>query len=242
VTDIDGRIKPEVAKLWRKYYPEYNPIAFGVLVESYVNPSSRVLEVGAGSGIGGQRSFNLKGKVAKYVGVDLDERVLNNPHLDEAFVCDAENLPFSDASFDVVFHTMVAEHLQNPLAAMREAARVLKLGGTLLFETPNRLHYPMLAATMTPHWFHGFYVKKFGSGRASHDVFPTVYRLNDSKSIMNVTRNAGLEAEIHFHSMPPGYLRFSIISFLLGVLYERTVERIFPRLRGRIIVIATKPD
>jgi SAM-dependent methyltransferase len=146
-----------------------------------------------------------------------------------------------DASFDLVFHTMVAEHLQDPLAATREMARVLEAGGKLLFETPSRFYYPMLVSAVTPHWFHEFYVERFGSGRRSDDVFSTVYRLNDKKSILSVMTKVGLVPEIHFWSIPPGYLRFSRPSFLLGVLYERTVERILPAARGRIVVIATKP-
>lgn len=241
MANIDGRIRPGVARLWQKYYPEYTPNAFSVLVESHVSPASHILEIGAGSGAGHQKHFNLKGKVERYVGIDLDERVLENPYLDEAFVCDAEHLPFNDASFDVVFHTMVAEHLQNPPAAIRETARVLKPGGALLFETPNRFYYPMLIAAITPHWFHELYVGRFGSGRASHDVFPTVYRLNDSKTIISVIRSSGLEPEIYFLSTPPGYMRFSRVSFLIGVFYERIIEKAFSHLRARIVVVAVKP-
>jgi SAM-dependent methyltransferase len=241
MVSIDGRIDPKVAQVWERYYPDYNPHRFGVLVESFANSSSRILEVGAGSGQGLQNSFDLKGKVAEYVGIDLDPRVLSNPNLDNALVCPAEDLPFDDDSFDLVFHTMVAEHLPDPLAATREAARVLKVGGYLLFETPNRYYYPMLVSMMTPHWFHEFYVEKFGSGRRSDDLFRTTYRLNDKKSILSVTTDAGLVPEIHFWSTPPGYLRFSRFSFLLGVIYERTVERLLPAARGRIVVIATKP-
>jgi SAM-dependent methyltransferase len=238
---IDGKIDPKVAQLWQRYYPDFSPYRFRELVESFATPSLRVLEIGAGSGQGLQNTFPLQGKVAEYIGIDLDRRVLTNPNLDKAFVAPAEKLPFEDASFDLVFHTMVAEHLLDPGAAVVEAARVLRGGGRLLFETPSRFHYPMLAATMTPHWFHAFYKQRLGSGNRTEDVFPTVYRLNDRKSIQSVMRQAGLTPEIHFWSSPPGYLRFSRPSFLAGVLYERTIERILPAARGRIVVIATKP-
>jgi hypothetical protein len=32
------------------------------------------------------------------------------------------------------------------------------------------------------------------------------------------------------------------MSFLLGVLYERTIEKLIPPARASIVVIATKPD
>lgn len=241
MAQIDGRIHPSVARLWHRYYPHYDPDQFAALVASHVDPSSQVLEIGAGSGRGQQRRFALKGKVARYVGIDLDERVLDNPHLDEAVVGDAQHLPFEDGTFDVVFHTMVAEHLQKPLAAVAEMARVLRSGGRLIFQTPNRFYYPMLLSALTPHWFHAFYARKLGGGREASEVFATVYRLNDRRAIMSATEQAGLRADVQFWSTPPGYLRFSRPSFLLGVLYERTVERLVPALRATIVMVATKP-
>jgi ubiquinone/menaquinone biosynthesis C-methylase UbiE len=239
---IDGRVSPRVARLWTRLYPGFDPLRFNALVESTVSPSDRVLEIGAGSGQGSQNRFALKGRVAEYIGIDPDPRVLQNPSLDRGVVCTAESLPFDDEHFDLVFHTMVAEHLPDPIAAMCETARVLKPGGRVLFETPSRYYYPMLAAALTPQWFHEWYVAKLGSGRSSEDVFPTVYRANDSRTIRSVMTQAGLVPVINFWSTPPGYLRFSPLSFLVGVLYERTAERLVPALRARIVVTATKPQ
>jgi SAM-dependent methyltransferase len=232
MTKIEGRIKPEVARLWQRYYPDYDLRRFAKMVEAVANPESRVLEIGAGSGVGDQDHFGLKGRVAEYVGVDPDERVLNNPHLDRAIVAFAEKLPFDDESFNLVFHTLVAEHLPDPLAATREMARVLTPDGYLLVQTPSRWYYPMVVARLTPHSFHERYVARFGSGRKSSDVFPTHYRFNDARTIRRVMIEAGLVPDIQFWRVPPGYLRFHPLAFRLGVLYERTIEAIFPALRG----------
>jgi SAM-dependent methyltransferase len=235
------RLRPRVRNLWSRCYPSYERDAFEQQIAALVTPEMNVLEIGAGSGRGHQNVFDLRGSCARYVGVDLDPRVLDNPHLDEAFVADAGALPFEDQSFDLVFHKMVAEHLDNPAAALAETARVLKPGGRLRFETPSRFYYPMLIANLTPTSFHRYFVGRFGSGRAEEEVFSTLYRLNDERTIDRLCRGAGLDPEVTFRSTPPGYLRFSAVTFMLGVLYERSAERLFPPLRALIWVSAGKP-
>jgi SAM-dependent methyltransferase len=150
-------------------------------------------------------------------------------------------LPFPDSSFDLVFHNYVAEHFASPLVCNREIARVLKPGGLLLFQTPNRFYYVSLIAQLTPHWFHELYVSRFASGRSDSEVFPTFYRLNDRKNINCQLRGGGFDSvAVEFHSLPPGYLRFHSFAFRLGILFERLFERNIPALRGKIIVTARK--
>jgi SAM-dependent methyltransferase len=236
------RLRPAVKRLWTAFYPNYRENDFERHVGSIVQPNMKVLEIGAGSGTGMQNAFLLKDRCALYVGVDVDPRILDNPFLDQAHVADATELPFGDESFDFVFHKMVAEHLDAPEAALTEIARVLKRGGRLLFETPNRLYYPMIIARWTPTAFHRFFISRFASGRSDSEVFPTFYRLNDRRTIDRWCRRAHLTPEITFRTNPPGYLRFNAPAFLLGILYERTVERMFPSLRGVIWVDARKDE
>jgi SAM-dependent methyltransferase len=48
----------------------------------------------------------------------------------------AENLPFSDQSFDTILCTEVLEHTRRPQQVLQEFARVLKPGGYLLLTVP----------------------------------------------------------------------------------------------------------
>jgi ubiquinone/menaquinone biosynthesis C-methylase UbiE len=50
----------------------------------------------------------------------------------------AENLPFNDASFDVVFSSHVLEHVASVEASLLEMKRVLKPGGVLIIGMPTR--------------------------------------------------------------------------------------------------------
>jgi ubiquinone/menaquinone biosynthesis C-methylase UbiE len=54
---------------------------------------------------------------------------------------DAFALPFADGTFDVVFHQGLLEHFRNPDDLIREHARVLKRGGFILVDVPQRYHY-----------------------------------------------------------------------------------------------------
>lgn len=84
-------------------------------------------------------------------------------------MADAAALPFEDQSFDLLFHRMMAEHLDKPAAALAETARSLQPGGRLLPETPSRSHYPMLIVNLTPIPFHRYLVRRSIRVRADEE-------------------------------------------------------------------------
>jgi ubiquinone/menaquinone biosynthesis C-methylase UbiE len=104
----------------------------------------RVLEVGCGTAALGA-AFAARG--ARVVATDVSLRWLvlaqkrlaaqGTPEVD-LVACAAEQLPFDDASFDLVAASDVIEHVQSPERFAVEAARVLRPGGLLFLATPNR--------------------------------------------------------------------------------------------------------
>ena len=94
----------------------------------------RVLEIGVGLGADHEQ-FAISG--AELSGIDLTERAVR--HVAGRFaqlglrsdlrVADAENLPFDDASFDVVYSWGVLHHSPDTPRAVREVQRVLRPGG-----------------------------------------------------------------------------------------------------------------
>jgi SAM-dependent methyltransferase len=99
-----------------------------------------LLDVGCGS-----RPFEryLAGRVTRVVGSDLpDSRFVGNARVD--VYARGEALPFRTGSFDTVMALSVLTYLRDPGALPREAARVLKPGGALLFEATQMapLHDP----------------------------------------------------------------------------------------------------
>jgi ubiquinone/menaquinone biosynthesis C-methylase UbiE len=99
----------------------------------------RLLDIGCGPG---SITMGLAEAVApgEAVGIDAhaeaidaarrraDEQDCRNVRFD---VADAYTLPFADATFDAAFMHAVLQHLRDPLAALREACRVLKPGGVI---------------------------------------------------------------------------------------------------------------
>lgn len=102
-----------------------------------------VLEVGAGTG---RDADKIASRNAITYALDYSEQSLmlmrNAVRRDVRIVCgDAFHLPFSDGSFDVVYHQGLLEHFRNPGEMLDEHVRVLKNGGALLVDVPQRYHY-----------------------------------------------------------------------------------------------------
>src|SRR5690348_16001023 len=111
----------------RRFYAGYernwDDLLFRQRILDVLTPQSDVLDVGAGAGI--VEALNFRGRARKVCGIDLDPRVMLNPYLDEAVVCDGVRIPYPDESFDVAFADNVMEHLEQPLEVFREIHRVL---------------------------------------------------------------------------------------------------------------------
>lgn len=186
--------------------------------------------------------LDFQGFCRRIVGVDLDPRVLKNPFLDEAHVVSAYDLPFAEASFDLVIAVNVLEHIDDPVRLFAEVRRVLKPGGVFIVRTPNRYHYVPLIAQLTPHRFHEFIAR--AHQRAAEDTFPTLYRANTRAAIRRHASASGLDVEqLRCFEGRPSYLLISAPLFLLRVLYERLVNAtaLFEAFRVSLVAVLRRP-
>lgn len=118
------------------------------LIREYVElRGRRILDVGCGMGMYVARFRQFTDDVYG-VDVDPDKVAQASTWLPNLRVAPAEELPFVDGSFDVVFLNEVIEHVDDDEKAIREAYRVLAPGGHVIIYAPNRLY---------PFETHGFF-------------------------------------------------------------------------------------
>ena len=105
--------------------------------------TSRFLDIGCGGGIITEDlatlSRNVAGIDASIASLKAAEVHARSKGLDINYQqAQAEDLPFSKASFDVVTCCDVLEHVDDVSAVISEICRVLKPGGVFIYDTVNR--------------------------------------------------------------------------------------------------------
>jgi ubiquinone/menaquinone biosynthesis C-methylase UbiE len=122
--------------------------------------SGVVLEIGAGTGA---MLSHYGPAVTRVVATDVDPHMLRRMGAKvararvpvEQRIVDAQRLPFDDGSFDTVVSTLSLCTIPDPGAAVREARRVLRADGRLLFLEHVHSRNPVMArlqSVATPVW------------------------------------------------------------------------------------------
>ncbi len=174
----------------------------------------RSLEIGAGTGY---FTLNLQqeGVMREAVCTDISPGMLDALQANAARLglavqtraCDAERLPFDDASFDLVFGHAVLHHLPNLDRAFAELRRVLRPGGLVLFAGEPSARGDRLAAVpkraataVAPLWRRALRVPPAPSGHADggaghHGLEPLVdVHAFTPAQLATAARRCGLDA------------------------------------------------
>jgi SAM-dependent methyltransferase len=101
-----------------------------------LKPGMALLEVGCGRG-DFLRAFQGAGLKCQGVDREASAQGLAGGIPVSACNIESERLPFGDATFDVVYHKSVLEHVYSPKNLMEETRRVLKPGGKCIILTPD---------------------------------------------------------------------------------------------------------
>jgi ubiquinone/menaquinone biosynthesis C-methylase UbiE len=150
---LNRRFRKQIARLFPGRFPRlYSttdepmqvPVqvaAYRLILDRYIQPGDRLLDVGFGLGYGLQI---LSPKAAYLTGVDIDPKAVKAaqklvgaiPGLRELRNYNGQSLPFEPASFDVLTCVDVLEHVPDYLSLLKEMLRVASR--LVVVSTPNR--------------------------------------------------------------------------------------------------------
>ena len=108
-----------------------------------LSPGSTILDAGAGSQRYKSFCTHLKYTAQDFCKVTQDTNIgfaalqRNYEYGETNLICDITAIPVKDEQFGAVLCTEVLEHVPDPISALRELARVLKRGGTLILTVPS---------------------------------------------------------------------------------------------------------
>jgi ubiquinone/menaquinone biosynthesis C-methylase UbiE len=182
---LRGRLTPELRNSQHLYAER---------VRALSARAERWLDIGCGHDVVPPWAAGALGGARPHAGVDPDNAALAaNRHIRWKAVAFGDQLPFAAGSFDLVTANMVLEHVDDPGRLFREAARVLRPGGTFLVHTPNVRGYTTALARLVPEPLKAI-VARLLHGRQAEDVYPTRYRANSGAALSQLGTDAGFAA------------------------------------------------
>jgi SAM-dependent methyltransferase len=160
-TDPYAEFKAKQRESWAHFAPlevATIPTAARLVNFARIRSGQKVLDVGCGTGV---VAITARLRGATVTGLDLTPELLARAKLNAAVSeaddvtwkeGDVENLPFADATFDVVTSQFGHMFAPRPEVAAKEMLRVLKPGGTIAFSTwPPELFLGKMFALVGKH-------------------------------------------------------------------------------------------
>jgi ubiquinone/menaquinone biosynthesis C-methylase UbiE len=142
------------------------------------------LDVASGTGALGRRIDDV-------VAVDISHSQLVNNPLELRVQADAERLPFTDGAFATAASAFGINHFPDPVAAVREMARVARTAAVITWERPEKRPYAPKLAVLD--------VIEKHAGRAKTEAGELVERMTEEvgseAALARVFAGAGLDVE-----------------------------------------------
>lgn len=202
-------------------HPKTNSAIYS-LITSYISTDSKVLDFGAGIGAMCQQIGNYfkdhGGIPSEHVyACEIATEVFKYQEINCQEIDTDSVIPFEDGTFDLIYAIEVLEHTPRPYDFFVEAYRKLNVGGTLIFSTPNILHFQSrlkFLFTGYPEMYGPLSIKNKNAGRICGHIMPLSYN-NFSYGL----RKAGFSnIEFHIDRRKKGALGPALIFYPLLML------------------------
>jgi ubiquinone/menaquinone biosynthesis C-methylase UbiE len=198
---IEGRNAYLYAKLTRADMDAYKQAA--VHISENVGENERILEVAPGPGytmieLAKLRKYSITGMDLSFAFVDLGKRNAKEAGVEVSFCQgNVSDMPFDDEEFDFIFNRAAFKNFLEPVKALNEMYRVLKVNGKVLIEDLNpdvtyktirdyvdNMHLNGFNSLITKGIFY-FGLKKTAHSRAEFESFIEQTRFKDHKILEN---------------------------------------------------------
>ena len=178
-----------------------------------VQSGERVLDIAGGTGDLARAFARQVGSTGTVVHTDINAAMLGvgrDRLLDQGLalptaVCDAERLPFADASFDLVSVAFGLRNMTHKELALAEMARVLRTGGRLLV-----LEFSKVAAPLQkPYDWYSFKVMPFigkhvAKDEASYRYLAESIRMHPDQATLKAMMKVAGFAHVDVHNLAAG--------------------------------------
>ena len=192
--------------------------AYTVMVAD-VRPGQRVLDIAGGTGDLALAFAPKVGSSGCVMHTDINEAMLRegrNRLLDAGMVvpttvCDAEHLPFADASFDLVTVAFGLRNMTHKDLALQEMNRVLKPGGKLLVLEFTKIAKPLEKAY---DWYSFKVLPKLGKLVANDDTsyryLAESIRMHPGQEELKTLMHKGGFGHVDYHNLTGGVVALHV--------------------------------
>lgn len=192
--------------------------AYTVMVAN-LREGDRALDIAGGTGDLSRAFARKVGTSGMVVHTDINEamlrtgreRLTNEGLILPTLVCDAEQLPFHDASFDLVSVAFGLRNMTHKDHALREMCRVLRPGGRLLVLEFSKIARPL---EKLYDWYSFNILPKMGSlvagDEASYRYLAESIRMHpDQEALKTLMQQSGF-GHVDYHNMSAGIVALHV--------------------------------